>query len=295
MMKTLKKLFPFVFLLILIIFSSISSLVFIKVQALFETFFFSLIPLLAPTILFDCLFVSSGGLDTLCELCNHKSNLFLKIIIIIIGIIGGSASLSFYINHLIKKNILSIKEGQLILNYFFLPSLPFVINIVLIKLDFKLSLLFIFLLYVIPFFIYIIRSTKKRNKIVFLENTTIDQNSIDFIANSIYQAGKTMVIICGTIILYNIPYYTLIHFFHLDDYYEIQGLIEFSNAIINLTSNLSTKSICSIMFILSFSSFSTYSQTHIMVENLNIFDLIKKRLLLALINTTIVLLFLLNI
>lgn len=295
MMKTLKKLFPFVFLLILIIFSSISSLVFIKVQALFETFFFSLIPLLAPTILFDCLFVNSGGLDTLCELCNHKSNLFLKIIIIIIGIIGGSASLSFYIKHLIKRNILSIKEGQLILNYFFLPSLPFVINIVLIKLDFKLSLLFIFLLYVIPFFIYIIRSTKKRNKIVFLENTTIDQNSIDFIANSIYQAGKTMVIICGTIILYNIPYYTLIHFFHLDDYYEIQGLIEFSNAIINLTSNLSAKSICSIMFILSFSSFSTYSQTHIMVENLNIFELIKKRLLLALINTTIILLFLLNI
>ena len=69
-MKTLKKLFPFVFLLILIIFSSISSLVFIKVQALFETFFFSLIPLLAPTILFDCLFVNSGGLDILCELCN---------------------------------------------------------------------------------------------------------------------------------------------------------------------------------------------------------------------------------
>ena len=110
MMKTLKKLFPFVFLLILIIFSSISSLVFIKVQALFETFFFSLIPLLAPTILFDCLFVNSGGLDILCELCNHKSNLFLKIIIIIIGIIGGSASLSFYIKHLIKRNILSIKE-----------------------------------------------------------------------------------------------------------------------------------------------------------------------------------------
>ena len=295
MMKTLKKLFPFVFLLILIIFSSISSLVFIKVQALFETFFFSLIPLLAPTILFDCLFVNSGGLDTLCELCNHKSNLFLKIIIIVIGIIGGSASLAFYINHLIKRKLLSIKEGQLILNYFFLPSLPFVINIVLIKLDFKLSLLFIFLLYVIPFFIYIIRSTKKRNKIVILENTTIDQNSIDFIANSIYQAGKTMVIICGTIILYNIPYYTLIHFFHLDDYYEIQGLIEFSNAIINLTNNLSIKSICSIMFILSFSSFSTYSQTHIMVENLNIFELIKKRLLLALINTTIILLFLLNI
>ena len=132
-MKTLKKLFPFVFLLILIIFSSISSLVFIKVQALFETFFFSLIPLLAPTILFDCLFVNSGGLDTLCELCNHKSNLFLKIIIIIIGIIGGSASLAFYINHLIKRKILSIKEGQLILNYFFLPSLPFVINIVLLK------------------------------------------------------------------------------------------------------------------------------------------------------------------
>ena len=295
MMKTLKKLFPFVFLLILIIFSSISSLVFIKVQALFETFFFSLIPLLAPTILFDCLFVNSGGLDTLCELCNHKSNLFLKIIIIIIGIIGGSASLAFYINHLIKKKILSIKEGQLILNYFFLPSLPFVINIVLIKLEFKLLLLFIFLLYVIPFFIYIIRSTRKRNKIMILENTTIDQNSIDFIANSIYQAGKTMVIICGTIILYNIPYYTLIHLFHLDNYYEIQGLIEFSNAIINLTKKLSTKSICSIMFILSFSSFSTYSQTHIMVENLNIFELIKKRLLLALMNTTIILLFLLNI
>ncbi|MGM9858249.1 MAG: hypothetical protein ACI311_03260 [Bacilli bacterium] len=295
MMKTLKKLFPFVFLVILIIFSSISSLIFVKVQHLFETFFFSLIPLLAPTILFDCLFVNSGGLDTLCEICKNKSNIFIKIIILIIGIIGGSASLSFYINYLIKRNILTIKEGQSMLNHFFLPSLPFVINIILVKLEGYLKILFVLLLYIVPFFIYTTLNIKEPKNIASLEDNMIENNSFNFLANSIYQAGKTMVVICGTIILYNIPYYTIIHLFNLDDYYEIQGLIEFSNALINLSNNLTIKNICSIMFILSFSSFSTYSQTHIMVEKINILLLIKKRLLLAFINTFIILLFLLNI
>ena len=156
-MKTISKSLPLMFLLILILVTGYGVYFNDDIKLIFNNFYFTILPILTPNILLDCLFVNSGGIRLINSLFKNKNNIYLKITIIIIGLIGGSTSLAYYVDTLINQNILNMKEGQLMIESFMLPSLPFIINVVLIKLSNVLIILFIILLYIIQL-----------NRIVFL-------------------------------------------------------------------------------------------------------------------------------
>ena len=285
-MKTISKSLPLMFLLILILVTGYGVYFNDYIKLIFNNFYFTILPILAPNILLDCLFVNSGGIKLINSWFKNKNNIYLKITIIIIGLIGGSTSLAYYVNTLINQNILNKKEGQLMIESFMLPSLPFIINVVLIKFSNVLIIFFIILLYVIPFIIFILKN-RKLNHIC----NQIDFDSTNnqmFISDSIIQTNKTLIIVIGSIILFNLPYLIIVKFFHLNDLFFLQSLIEFSNGILNLTNNLNTMNILYIMFILTFNSFSIYLQTKVIAPFVDTFKLIKTRLILALFNTIII-------
>ncbi len=268
---------------------SSSKVITLLSKDVFTTFSYSLLPSLAPSILLDYLFINSGGLETAYNLLTKKAkhpHIIYRHLIVLLGLISGTPTLANYVNDSINKNLLSKKEGEVILSCFTIPSFPFIFGLILPKLNNIKKIILLTLLYIPPLIYYLIKlknENKNINDIIF---TKVKENIIQV---SIYDTAKTLLLLIGTILLFSLPLPFFEMFFHDSIAHYLIGLFEFTTSSMYIINSISSTSFIILILILTFSSLSVYSQISILCPNILVNKIIKKRFLFLEINIILLL------
>lgn len=252
-------------------------------------FVIMVLPTLAPALLLNNLISYNGGFLSLFN--NPKKNrkvYNLNIVFIIIsGLISGTPALASSIDYEINKSI-SQEDGELILECFSFPSLPFIIALINISSWPKKEL---FLSILIPYILAILYFLLKYRKINHLEDFNFNtSNEKNIFSKAILKTFKNIILMTGSILFFSLFLIILSKFIATPYIFYIQGILEFSYPLTYLFNNFSVLNQIVSTFIFSFSSISLLMQIHLLV-NIDIIKIIKKRLLLAVISTFIIILF----
>lgn len=252
-------------------------------------FVITVLPTLAPALLLNNLISYNGGFLSLFN--NPKKNrkvYNLNIVFIIIsGLISGTPALASSIDYEINKSI-SQEDGELILECFSFPSLPFIIALINISSWPKKEL---FLTILIPYILAILYFLLKYRKINHLEDFSFNtSNEKNIFSKAILKTFKNIILMTGSILFFSLFLIILSKFIATPYIFYIQGILEFSYPLTYLFNNFSVLNQIVSTFIFSFSSISLLMQIHLLV-NIDIIKIIKKRLLLAVISTFIIILF----
>lgn len=252
-------------------------------------FAITVLPNLAPALLLNNLISYNGGFLSLFN--NPKKNrkvYNLNIVFIIIsGLISGTPALASSIDYEINKSI-SQEDGELILECFSFPSLPFIIALINISSWPKKELFFTIL---IPYILAILYFLLKYRKINHLEDFNFNtSNEKNIFSKAILKTFKNIILMTGSILFFSLFLIILSKFIATPYIFYIQGILEFSYPLTYLFNNFSVLNQIVSTFIFSFSSISLLMQIHLLV-NIDIIKIIKKRLLLAVISTFIIILF----
>ncbi len=276
-MKKILTVISFVAICLLLIFSKEISQITTNVIV---NFYICVLPLLAPTILLNNIFINTGGIYNLLNTTNlkpttkHNIN---KYFLIILGIISGTPSLASMLNEEVGQN-LTKQEVQNILNCFTMPSLPFLIALINSCNWNNIVKTFII---VIPLSIQIIAFiiNDQHNK-VSLYNCPKESKDNSIISKAILSTAKTIVLMSGSIILFSLM---ALPFNYLTESVSLllKGLCEFSYPLSLLMSTYSLVNLFSVITIISFGSLSLLLQVKLIVPSLSFGNLIKKRLLIT--------------
>ena len=251
-------------------------------------FVIMVLPTLAPALLLNNLISYNGGFLSLFN--NPKKNrkvYNLNIAFIIIsGLISGTPALASSIDYEINKSI-SQEDGELILECFSFPSLPFIIALINISSWPKKEL---YLTILIPYILAILHFLLKYRKINHLEDFNFNtSNEKNIFSKAILKTFKNIILMTGSILFFSLFLIILSKFIATPYIFYIQGILEFSYPLTYLFNNFSVLNQIVSTFIFSFSSISLLMQIHLLV-NIDIIKIIKKRLLLAVISTFIIIL-----
>ena len=293
-MKKAISLITFLAICLLLIFSKQISKVTTEVIV---NFYIKVLPLLAPTILLNNIFIYSGGIyniiyDTnLNDDTKHKIN---KYSIIILGLISGTPSLASMLNEELNKS-LSKDEVQNILNCFTIPSLPFLIALVnSCTWSTTTKILVILIPFSVQFILFLFFDYKTKKSV---KNNITNQSNENIISKAIISTARTIVLMSGAIILFSLVSYPFGLFLKGNTLMLIRGLFEFSYPLSSLFSNYSIQNFFFIIIIISFSSISLLVQVKLIVPNISLKEIVKKRLIITAssISITILIFLLLNI
>lgn len=281
-MKKFITLFSFFIICLLLSFSRYISKITTNVII---NFYLNVLPLLAPTIIFNNIFIYSGGVPSLLEksnLSNKAKHNINKFTLIFLGLVSGTPALASMINTECT-NTLSKKEAQNILNCFTSPSLPFLFALLnSTAISFYLKILIIALPLIIEFIVFIIND--KNNEILY---NPIYNNKDNIISKSITSSAHTIVLMSGSIIIFAIISAPLKLLFYDNLLYLLQGLIEFSYPLHILLTNTHPIQVIFSIIIISFSSLSLITQVKLISPLISLKKLIKKRLIITAIVTLI--------
>ena len=259
-------------------------------------FYIRVLPLLAPTILLNYIFIYSGGVNNIIydlklnNVTKHKIN---KYALIALGLISGTPSLASMLNEELNKN-LSKQEVQNILNCFTIPSLPFLIALINnCSWNIITKILIILIPLLVQFIIFFIDDYKIKND----EIKPIVQNNENIISKAIISTARTIILMSGAIILFSLISYPFDLFLKGNVLMLIKGLFEFSYPLSYLFSTYSIENLFFIIAIISFSSVSLLVQVKLIVPKISLKAIIKKRLIIATssILLTTIMIFFLNI
>ncbi len=275
--------FFFLFCLIIALFSA-SHLGFIS-QGVLINFSFTILPSLAPAMLFDYLFIHSDGLSYLYQwLIKRAKNphVIYRNLLVLLGLISGTPTLASYVEDSIGKGYLQKEEGEIILGSFMMPSLPFLIGVLFPLLESKYVWTLVFILYVPAFILYLTKTRKYQEApdIVFCPSTG------NCLEKAITSTAHTMILLLGTMIIFSFP---LLFINHLNSgllRHAILGICEFT-AVTELALYQNQISFFILTMILSFASLSLFTQVAILSPSLSMKKIITKRLLLLGVNTVI--------
>ncbi|MCH5179768.1 MAG: hypothetical protein J1F32_00940 [Erysipelotrichales bacterium] len=290
-MKKAISLIIFIAICLLLIFSKQISQITTDVIV---NFYIKVLPLLAPTILLNYIFIYSGGISNIIydvklkDATKHKIN---KYSLIVLGLISGTPSLASMINEELDKS-LTKKEVQNILNCFTVPSLPFLIALINSCSFNNISkILVIAIPFSIQFILFFINDQKiKSDHISF--NAPKNEN---IISKAILSTARTIVLMSGSIILFSLVSYPFELFLKGNVLMLIKGLMEFSYPLSYLFSTYSIENLSFIIAIISFSSVSLLVQVKLIAPKVSFKEILKKRLIitaLSLLLTTFVIFFL---
>lgn len=252
-------------------------------------FVIMVLPTLAPALLLNNLISYNGGFLSLFN--NQKKNrkvYNLNVAFIIIsGLISGTPALASSIDHEINKSI-SQKDGELILECFSFPSLPFIIALInTSSWPTQALLLTISIPYILAILYFLLKYRKTNHLEDFNFNTGNEKN---IFSKAILKTFKSIILMTGSILFFSLFLIVLSKFISVPYIFYIQGILEFSYPLTYLFNNYTILNQIVSTFIFSFSSISLLMQIHLLV-NIDIIGTIKKRLLLAVISTFIIVLF----
>ena len=253
-------------------------------------FYMKVLPLLAPTMLLNYIFIYSGGMSSLIydlklkPITKHKIN---KYALIILGIISGTPSLASMLNEEIDKS-LTKDEVQNILNCFTMPSLPFLIALINgCDWNTTAKIIVIIIPFTIQFIVYFITSYKSKCNYSEI-NISCKKN---IISNAILSTAKTIVLMSGSIIFFSLMSYPFNLFFKGNVLMLVKGLFEFSYPLNYFFSTYSSENIFYIIIIVSFSSVSLLAQVKLIVPNISLKEILKKRLIITAFSLILITLF----
>lgn len=253
-------------------------------------FVIMVLPTLAPALLLNNLISYSGGFLSLLN-SKEKNNKVYNIniaFLIISGLISGTPALASSIDYEINKSI-SKEDGELILECFSFPSLPFIIALINISPWPKIKLL---LTIFIPYLLAIIYFLLKYPKINHLKEFNFNQNNeTNIFSKAILKTFKSIILMTGSILFFSLFLIILIKLIPFSYIFYIQGILEFSYPLTYLFNNYSVLNQVISTFIFAFSSISLLMQIQLLVKDISIAKITKKRLELAVISTLIIILF----
>lgn len=206
-----------------------------------------ILPTLFPLIILTLLFIELGGVELLAYIFQYPAKIILGIsgsgfCALLSGLIGGSPLGAIVLHELLDKKMISINEGQKLFNIaafispgFILVSLSTLKNFPYIAISYYLS---IFLILILSGFIYkkddnsfdfdfLVTRLKER-----YNNFSIAASLVKVIKN----AGLSLLIISGTMVLFNLPYVFMRMLFNEEISFFISGIFEFSKSSIVLIS-----------------------------------------------------------
>ena len=253
-------------------------------------FVITVLPTLAPALLLNNLISYSGGFLSFVNKKERNSKIynFNIAFLIISGLISGTPALASSIDHEINKSI-SKEDGELILECFSFPSLPFIIALINISTWPKRELLLsIFIPYILAISYFLLKYPKTNHLKEFNFNQEIEKN---FFSKAILKTFKSIILMTGSILFFSLFLIILIKIIPLPYIFYIQGILEFSYPLTYLFNNYSILNQITSTFIFAFSSISLLMQIHLLVKDINIIKITKKRLGLAAISTLIIILF----
>ena len=262
----------------LLLFSSESSNITINVITVFVL---KILPMLAPVMILNNLFIYSGGSFSLLSKCNFNIKVKHRIAILIdvfLGILSGTPVLANMVNE-DQNQTIDKEESQEILNNFTAPSLPFLIALAKISnwpLHIRYFVIFIPLSIEILIFSHFIF---KHDCSLFKVNNE-NQGNENIVAKSILTTCKTLVLMLGSIILFSlflIPLNVLKGEIKL----FIQGIIEFSYPLSLLFSKDYINNYFYVITIISFASLSLILQVKLITPKIKAKKIIKRRLLIT--------------
>ena len=253
-------------------------------------FVIMVLPTLAPALLLNNLISYNGGFLSLLN-SKEKNNKVYNIniaFLIISGLISGTPALASSIDYEINKSI-SKEDGELILECFSFPSLPFIIALINISPWPKRKLL---LTIFIPYLLAIIYFLLKYPKINHLKEFNFNQNNEkNIFSKAILKTFKSIILMTGSILFFSLFLIILIKLIPFPYIFYIQGILEFSYPLTYLFNNYSVLNQVISTFIFAFSSISLLMQIQLLAKDISIAKITKKRLELAVISTLIIILF----
>lgn len=245
-----------------------------------DIYFSTYIASLFPFIFLTNLFLSTNYLVDIHKKLRKAPLIFDTLIIIIIVLIGIPGNVSL-IKYLENCNIISKQKKQNLINNFLGISFPFYYFVILQ--NHQLKEIIILILLGTNLILYLLSTNKE----------SIDNyNYINTKINPIIQTGSSLYSIFFSLLFFSTLTIIPIFLFKDEGLYFINSLIEFSYNLISLSKIETTLGIILLVFSLSFTSCSLILQIKLTDPSVNIAQYIKRRLIIALLNVSIIFLFL---
>ncbi len=275
----MKKKLPLFFLICLIIILVFNQYFKTISQSVLADFALNIIPSLAPSMLFDYLFINTDGLSYIYQLLSKKvknTHAIYRHLLVFLGLISGTPTLANYLEDSLQKNYLQKEEGEAILSAFALPSFPFIMSFIIPELTDEYRLIFIIIFYLPPL-IYYLLMTKKYTHTSLVSFTNYHQN---FLEKSIIDTSKTFLLLLGSVLIFSLPLLLINYFPNNLIRFSLASLFEFTNIRFLISLKTPISFLLSII-VLSFSSLSLFCQIAILAPSFSLKSIIKKRLLLC--------------
>ena len=259
-------------LIILIIFTLILfgilknyNLVIESIKVSTNLWLFKLFPSLFPFLVIGSILINYNFAYYFTKIFKIKSNDF---IIFILSLLSGFPSSAKYIKDMYLKKDISLSEANNILCFTFFANPLFLLSILSLSFNKKITLFIILSHYVANIVIYLFLKNNNKNQVI---KTNVNLSEI--IASSIKDCINTLLLILGTITFYNIFITIFKSFIHNQFLISlITGILEFSqglNSLKLLNLSLFLKALMAIMFV-SFGSLSILTQIKSIISDTNI-------------------------
>ena len=259
-------------LIILIIFTLILfgilknyNLVIESIKVSTNLWLFKLFPSLFPFLVIGSILINYNFAYYFTKIFKIKSNDF---IIFILSLLSGFPSSAKYVKDMYLKKDITLNEANNILCFTFFANPLFLLSILSLSFNKKITLFIILSHYVANIVIYLFLKNNNKNQVI---KTNVNLSEI--IASSIKDGINTLLLILGTITFYNIFITIFKSFIHNQFLISlITGILEFSqglNSLKLLNLSLFLKALMAIMFV-SFGSLSILTQIKSIISDTNI-------------------------
>ena len=260
-------------LIILIIFTLILfgilknyNLVIESIKASTNLWLFKLFPSLFPFLVIGSILINYNFAYYFTKIFKVKSNDF---IIFILSLLSGFPSSAKYIKDMYVKKDITLNEANNILCFTFFANPLFLLSILSLSFNKKITLFIILSHYVANIVIYLFLKNNNNKNHIIKKNVNLPE----VIASSIKDGINTLLLILGTITFYNIFITIFKSFIHNQFLISlITGILEFSqglNSLKLLNLSIFFKALMAIMFV-SFGSFSILTQIKSIISDTNI-------------------------
>lgn len=204
------------------------------------------------------------------------------IVLLILSLINGFPSSTLYGSILVKNNKIETNSASKIATLFFLPSLTFIFYLIKNSISLIYFNIFSISLYLPCFLILFIKRKESNDNYISFKEIKKDLissfNNLDYFTdmkNIIFNTSMTIINILGMI-----SFYSIINLIIPTNF--LKGLLEFSMPSLSILNNNSSEliKVYLLLILLSFSSFSSISQSSIYLPDLNLTTpiFIKKRI-----------------
>lgn len=236
-----------------------------SIKASTNLWLFKLFPSLFPFLVIGSILINYNFAYYFTKIFKIKSNDF---IIFILSLLSGFPSSAKYIKDMYIKKDITLSEANNILCFTFFANPLFLLSILSLSFNKKITLFIILSHYVANIVIYLFLKNNNKNHAV-----KKNVNLPEVIASSIKDGINTLLLILGTITFYNIFITIFKSFIHNQFLISlITGILEFSqglNSIKLLNISLFLKALMAIMFV-SFGSLSILTQIKSIISDTNI-------------------------